>query len=100
MSHTKKFKEPPGKIALPEQKIHSSYGKIKANSYETQAHDGLLIPQVSHLMKIKPYTLKQADMFDETGDGKTGKLLKSEVDNSNPGKKNFTGFIYNYKKRI
>ena len=100
MSYKKKFKEPKGKIALPEQKIHSSYGKIKFNSYETQAHDGLLIPGVRNLMKVPAYTLKQGDMFDETGDGKPGKKLKEEMDTKDYNKKNYNGFIYNYKKRI
>ncbi len=100
MSYKKKFKEPKGKIALPEQKIHSSYGKVKDNSYKTQAHDGLLMPGVRNLMKVKAYTLKQDDMFDETGDGKPGKKLKEEIDTKNPGKKSYNQFIYNYKKRI
>ena len=100
MSYNKKFKEPKGKIALPEQKIHSSYGKVKSHSYETQAHDGLLIPGVRNLMKIKPYNLKQEDMFDENGDGKAGKKLKEEFDTKNPGKKLYNNFIYSYKKRI
>tara|TARA_R110000824_G_scaffold275531_1_gene464213 strand:- start:303 stop:620 length:318 start_codon:yes stop_codon:yes gene_type:complete len=105
MSNNKKgaFNPEPQKKLLPEQKISNDYGKKKYNSYGTQAHDGLIIPQVKRHMKIIIPKMKEDDIFDTKGDGKASKY--------DPEKKNLVGkvnnkdstkgrFVYNYKKRI
>tara|TARA_A100001391_G_C5017352_1_gene264851 strand:- start:623 stop:922 length:300 start_codon:yes stop_codon:yes gene_type:complete len=94
------FNPPKGKKLLPEQKIHSSYGKIKYNSYGTQSHDGLVIPQVKRHMKILNPKLKQSDIFDETGDGKPSKKDPENKAEVKPLVKQQRAKPYSYKKRI
>ncbi len=97
---SKQFQPKKGKILLPETKVIRDYGKRKPNTYSVQAHDGLLIPQVPNLLKVKPKKLKQADVFDVKGDGKAGPKPLSTPEVKDYSKKNHTGFIYSYKKRI
>tara|TARA_R110000824_G_scaffold242688_2_gene431361 strand:+ start:797 stop:1108 length:312 start_codon:yes stop_codon:yes gene_type:complete len=96
------FKPIEQKKMLPEQKISKDYGKKKYNSYGTQSHDGLLIPQVKRMMKVIEPKMKEDDIFDTKGDGKPSKY---NTDSTNLNKTSSrdatkTKFIYNYKKRI
>jgi hypothetical protein len=94
------FNPPKGKKMLPEQKIHSSYGKIKYNSYGTQSHDGLVIPEIKNHMKVANPKLKQGDIFDEHGDGKPSKKDPEAKKEKKPVVKMQRPKAYSYKKRI
>lgn len=94
------FNPPPPKKLLPEQKISNKYGKIKPSIYKTQAHDGLVIPQVKRHMKVIESRLKEEDIFDTKGDGKPSKKdpeAKPEVKKISRLQREKP---YSYKKRI
>ena len=93
------FKPPQMKKLLPETKVAKDYGKRKPDNYSTQAHDGLLIPQVKNFMKYKEPKMKQNDIFDERGDGKPSKF-NPEKKSEKPATTKVKRKIYSYKKRI
>ena len=94
--------EPKMKIVMPNTKIAKDYGKRKPDKYSTQAHDGLVIPQVKNHMKFKEPKMKQNDIFDTNGDGKASKFNpEKKEERPKPGKNATKGrFVYSYKKRI